>query len=338
MVMADNYARRKTHVCLFGGCNKLAIGSHAIPRWTISEALADATGHLYTQDMSMLTTIKRISAIEPVNIIKIGVNDASVFKGYCAYHDAKLFESAESTDPNRKKGFFLSNHLRALSLEYARKRYVVDYYEKLVELIDPCEFRDLCKKNHDIFHSTAKVFGALVLDRLLYPNHPLPASVYHFAIPILGNLQVSCCGVFGLLTETVASHYESTIGFNLLSYRDFSILVLTIFKDGKHHLNSYVNSFIQDNHNYAKLINDIAFSKCEEPLLASVFWKRLSQEQKLNLRYALLPPSQRQYEKPLDLIKIPMGNIVKNLTSEILNKMPPDLREIFIIHREDILK
>lgn len=51
----------------------------------------------------------------------MGVNDASVFKGFCSRHDTLLFRSAEITNPNKKHGMFISLPLRALALEYCRR-------------------------------------------------------------------------------------------------------------------------------------------------------------------------------------------------------------------------
>src|SRR5689334_12996995 len=126
--MADRYVRNKGYMCLFPACTKLAVRSHAIQRASIVEALAD-NGVVYTLRQSFNSAMTMDSPIAAMDVIEVGVNDASVFRGFCAEHDSALFASAEKIP--LKKSMSFSLHLRALSFEYCRKRRTADYFRKV---------------------------------------------------------------------------------------------------------------------------------------------------------------------------------------------------------------
>jgi hypothetical protein len=86
--LADRYAFRKEHLCLLPGCKRLAINSHAIPLASILEALADK-GVVYTQRYSFVSMMRMATPAELIEVIEVGVNRASIFKGYCSKHDSR---------------------------------------------------------------------------------------------------------------------------------------------------------------------------------------------------------------------------------------------------------
>ena len=99
---ADKYLRQKNYKCLWPGCNKFAINSHAIQRSTIEDALA-VNGHIYTYNPSYTTMMRLKSSFDPLEIVKIGMKKASTIKCFCSEHDSMLFIPIETTDPDKKK-------------------------------------------------------------------------------------------------------------------------------------------------------------------------------------------------------------------------------------------
>lgn len=323
---ADKYARNKTHKCLFGGCKNNAIRCHAIPRSSCAEALADENQLVFTKRPSLSSLVHTIYIDEPVEIIEVGINNASIFKGYCGYHDTKLFAPAETQDVEKRKSMCISLHLRALSLEYCRKRYSCDFFEKIQELSPSHEAKKFYAKVNEELTTTTSAFKQLLLDRLIYKDHPLAENVEYLVIPFKGNFQVSCCGCFTQAKDTIKSHFESVIGYNLISHRDMSVLTLTTFNSGKEYLNSYYNNPNFTN-NIELLLNDIAFSKGEEPLITPKLWKSLTADEQLEVRMALRHPMHRPEKTELKIIKFNSSNSIPKFTSQMLTKLPANISE-----------
>ncbi len=130
---ADRYVRMKDYACLVPGCSKKAVNCPAIPRSFLIEAIAEGK-HVYTQPPSFMRVLRMKTPGDAMEVERIGVNNASVFKGYCAEHDRALFAPAEIR--NRKwHATPISLHLRSISVEYCRKRAVRDFNAKLAALM-----------------------------------------------------------------------------------------------------------------------------------------------------------------------------------------------------------
>jgi len=320
---ADKYARKKDYACLFPGCKKTAICSHAIPRAICNEALADK-GILFTRRQSLNSIMRMTSPADPPDIVKIGVNEASVFKGYCPAHDAFLFSSAETTDRRRKNGMFIAQHLRALSVEYCRKRQVIDFHKRASELTNIASLRTSLQKiveQEDFISSCFKKVHLGSLFNLIGGSDV--DSVDYYCVPFSRNLQVSCCGCF----DGIPGALDSIIAYNLISYSDMTILVLTIFNAVKHYLDSYVRDYNLPR-NGERLVNDIAFLHCEEPLISARLWRSLSEIEKLAIRHSLRHPNFRTETSAPRIVKLSPSDFVTKLTPltpAMLTRLPPDL-------------
>jgi len=260
--VADKYVRRKTYTCLFPGCTATAVSCHAISRASIGDALAEH-GHIYTLEPSSNSAMRMEAVDSPAEVVEVGINEACTFKGFCARHDTMLFAGAETTDA-RKRHMVYSCHLRALALEYCRKRQVGDHFRKLFELSNEPWLDELSA----IFARTASVLKKVYLDRTFSDGDGTEYQVYLFS----QNLQVSCCGCF----PAVPDKFGSAIGYNLISYAEGSLLVLTTFRSQKGILDTFLAGYdlAKDNE---RLINEIAFLKGEEPLIAPKLWHSLSE-------------------------------------------------------------
>lgn len=92
---------------------------------------------------------------------------------------------------------------------------------------------------------------------------------------------MSCCGCF---RGNLNSH--SAITYNLISDTDITILLSTVFEATEHHLTSFTKQF-DIPRDIERLVNEIAFGKSEEPLIAPRLWHSLSIDQKRNLRLSI---------------------------------------------------
>ena len=250
----------------------------------------------------------------------VGVNDASVFKGYCPAHDSQLFASAEVTNRGKNNAMGISLHLRAVSLEYCRKRQVVDFQRKFSELAGNAETWSTLQKDADALDTFCSCFKKVYLGsifNLIFGSDV--DSIEYICIPFSRNLQVSCCGTFNELDT-----FDSTIGFNLISFVGMSFLVLTTFKVVKHYLDSFLARY-DFPHNAEKLVNDIAFVKCEEPLIAPQLWRSLSEDEKLAVRLSLRPPAVRAEATAPRIIRLTPNDFVRTVT-----EMPDFIIQAFV--------
>ncbi|OHD60653.1 MAG: hypothetical protein A2014_11470 [Spirochaetes bacterium GWF1_49_6] len=140
------YFYKKTYnvspsVCLFPGCTEFAIESHSLQK-ALLKLIADNTNHVIrikiTADYKPNGTIKKQTE-------RIGVNEASVFLGYCAKHDAEIFLPIEQDKidvQNIEQNFLLL--FRSVAREYyeAKKGYD-NLHEIIPELIKDYEEKDI---------------------------------------------------------------------------------------------------------------------------------------------------------------------------------------------------
>jgi hypothetical protein len=228
---ADRYVRNKAYLCLFPGCTKLAIRSHAIQRATIVEALAE-NGVIYTLNQTFNYLMKVTSSAIPMDVVETGVNEASVFPGFCAEHDSAVFSAAEKTPVKRTVS--LSLHLRALSFEYCRRRRTADFDRKLSKLTRDATVRQEFGRKADLWEKTNEVFKDLYIGSMFAGVD----AVEYILIPIARNLQVSCCGCF-----QHAKTFDSVIAYNVISFADCSLVALTTFKVVERHLHDFLADY-----------------------------------------------------------------------------------------------
>lgn len=308
--LADKYVRKKDYQCLFPGCGKKAIRSHAIPRASLIEALAKK-GKLYTLNQSFTSIYRQTSPYDPMEIVEVGVNRASVFKGFCQEHDTKLFAPVETTDEQKKKGLMASLHLRALALEISRKRRNVDYFKKIIEFDLHTDFKTIFKQQIETYEVALSLVEHY-LGNLFFPEyHENPGNIDYFGIPFSKNLGVSCCGVFNLNNDP---NPYSVIGYNIISYKDLSVIVLTTFANEHVTLDSFVGGYSGSN-GIERMVNDVAFLKGEEPLISARLWESLSDSEKHEIGLCLVHPAYR--------IAVPRPSIVKVGPSDFLKEITP---------------
>jgi hypothetical protein len=319
---ADRYVRWKKYPCLVPGCEEPAILSHAIPRASIVEALAD-DGIVYSLQQSFNSLMRIASPYDPMDVVRVGVNYASVFKGFCSQHDARLFAPAESTDNDTKRGMFISLHLRALALEYCRKRRTADFFKRLSELVPDQQLRSTSLDTANRFELMCAIFGRVYLGSIFNLMRGSPVDqIEYVCVPFSRNLMVSCCGVF---TEKAAA-IGSSISYNLISYAKISIFVLTISKTAERYLDSFLAAYPLPKDG-ERLINDIALSKGEEPLIAARLWHALSDAEKLEISLSLRPPFLRANLAAPRIIKVSENDFVSKITPEIVARLPAKLFE-----------
>ena len=256
----------------------------------------------------------KVDAREPMDIAEVGVNQAGVFYGYCPQHDAKF----DGVKEIRKHGLIPSLHFRAYSLEYCRNRRNADFLRKLAELTTGTTLGDYFREQSDRWQLQFLPFGDSFLRVMKYASIGFTSAtpkIEYFCLPFNRNIEVSCCGVFTASALT----RDSVVAYNLISYADMSILVLTCFHSAKPYLDSYRKQYET---NPQQLVNDIAFMKCEEPLIGARLWRSLSEAEKEQVGLALCHPNVRKLTFAPQVIKIePKDHLFHDVTPELWKRL-----------------
>ena len=315
--LADKFVRERRYRCLFPGCKRTAVDCHAIPRSLCTEALA-TDGHIYTRRHSFNQALRMKGIESPPEIIRTSVNKASTFKGYCALHDARLFAPAEAFDSLKSEGMFVALQLRAYSIEYCRLRSSTDFLQRVLELTQSHQKLAFIVNAEKEQRERFEILQKLYLNSMykMYFGSRV-YSVEYLLIPFARNLEVSCSGCF---TQKLGE-WDSVIAFNLLCRSTISYLVLSVFKA----MRKWLDNFLDEQRGpgmWGRILNDIAFHHCEEPLISSRLWESLSPEQQWNIRLSLRPPVLRgTFQRP-EIIKIAQGDIFESVTEEMREQFP----------------
>lgn len=279
------------------------------------EALAEA-GKLYTLRQSFNSMMETSSATEQMIIDEVGVNQAGVFDGFCPAHDARGFASVERLNEPHKFAMIGPLNFRAHALEYCRKRRNADFFRRLAELTTDgaikAYFADIAERyERTCLHFGDRFIGAPARVAWGDPVAAAKTKVEFFCLPVAKNLEVSCCGCFHL----DKSNEDSIVAYNLISYADMSILLLTTSTSSKDRFYEFAHQ------NPEKLLNEIAFSKCEEPLIGAKLWRSLGEDQKLAIRLSLCHPDVRVSTKVPQVIKLEQGDTFGEVTPELWQRL-----------------
>jgi len=120
-----SYCINKKQKCFVEDCKKSAIQSHLLQKNGILKMIS-ANNHFY--EVAFLMFPKPHYEIK-----KVGINKGFTFRGFCEYHDSKIFEKIEKTDVdfNEYQSLLLLSY-RAILKEFRVKEIIIDYYVNLL--------------------------------------------------------------------------------------------------------------------------------------------------------------------------------------------------------------
>lgn len=107
-------------------CIDKLIGSHSIAKSAILKSIED-NGKVMTWISSPFNLLKNKGVVKPV---EIGIAKASVFGGFCEYHDRELFKEIDKTIEVFNDLIALQLHYRAICYEYFQKISIVEANKK----------------------------------------------------------------------------------------------------------------------------------------------------------------------------------------------------------------
>lgn len=111
--------------CMIEGCDHPAIQSHSISKQCYLENIA-TEGHLVRFE-------PRDNKLERKLVLRtIGINDATVFKGYCSQHDNTIYEEIDNGPINSIKGLFLQC-LRVIDYSLYWEQFGYRYMQAVIQ-------------------------------------------------------------------------------------------------------------------------------------------------------------------------------------------------------------
>ena len=121
------------------GCSTSISAAHSIQKGILLKSIS-VDGHVFKLDLS-----KNISSLHDVCLAKIGLNEASTFRGFCNRHDTLLFKPIESypITPTIEQAYLFA--YRSLSRDLYLKKTSRDFYKGL---LDKKWFSNYCNKDY----------------------------------------------------------------------------------------------------------------------------------------------------------------------------------------------
>ena len=127
--MAFKNANTKPRKCLIDGCKNEAIKSHALQKNGILKQISEKN-HLY--QFSNVSPFQKQTK-GSFELLKIGINDAYTFQGFCNKHDSSIFKPIEIKDFDISDDSSISLFsYRALCQEIRRKESAIDFTNAMI--------------------------------------------------------------------------------------------------------------------------------------------------------------------------------------------------------------
>ncbi|WP_157886984.1 hypothetical protein [Hymenobacter sp. PAMC 26628] len=135
MQAMKNASMNKKRICMYSGCNELAIKSYVLQKNGILRQISE-DNHLIELKTTSLNEVEKKGMFA---FKKIGVNDAYTFSGFCARHDSLIFKPIE--DENLVD-FYNPLHqslfaYRGLCQEIRRKEISIEWIDDASMKLDP---------------------------------------------------------------------------------------------------------------------------------------------------------------------------------------------------------
>ena len=292
----ESKLRHGRHVCMFPGCRSLAIGSHSQQDCGQLKHIAERH-HVVALRRNMKTALMGSDDLhEPVvHIDRIGIHNASVFKGFCNKHDTELFELIERKpllqgDVNQVLAF----HRRAVAYELWNKQLVIDMERGLVDDVG-CDVLGMMPL-------VADYERLLAADRK-YAWQPLwgasPISEIEWKWRVVNkNLGVSLTSCIPPLDDSsfaayMASHYDVArqaygharpfFSLSIVPIESCTHIVMCWNRCNSGNVEPWVNRFIADN-DLSGFLNECVFCKSEDYCLRPSLWDSLSEREQSSIR------------------------------------------------------
>ena len=286
--------------CLCQNCFNSSIQSHSQQKEKQLRAIAK-DGLVYALNKNIYQHIKSLSRDEETSLLtKTGIKEASVFRGYCSFHDELIFrpiEKAPLSPSDMEQAALL--FLRAISYEYATKRKIANLHGILKNMIgdDSNEyfFDDL-----NVFTSGIKFYlkreGPFLLNQIFniitkkdysgfytsWVRHPhtLPISVTTSVCPWLNDYY----------RKWSPDNPQAVVSFSVIPSDKYTDVVCS-WLNYCHNDSLWIQEEMKSVEGLEKVINLFGISESEDFCVNIDFWESLEEETKqkviFNMRHSV---------------------------------------------------
>ena len=301
----EKFVAQKEWDCFYPGCGCKAIKSHSQQRRGALSAIAKH-GKVITMSRDPTSTLARSSKYEypKARFFEQDISKASVFNGFCNYHDTELFGSIErrplvKDDPEQ----ILALYRRAVSYEYVREE------EGMLSLRCQAMALGIEGEDYQLPASWARQQEMLLDSDDIYYITPMWEDGYvselHWVWRVLpGNLNVSVVSMLPPISEEevfretdpfwdwdrkIMACARPATSFTVIPGVKESHVVMIWTKFNDKYMDEYKRRLLSSDIATVKgLLNEVVFTKSEDYCVSPNLWKRLSASEKDLLSYAII--------------------------------------------------
>lgn len=297
----------KEYCCMVPGCQFEAIGSHSQQHNGQLDNIADSQGNVYAllrdKTRSMAGVFFRQEEMLP-KMVKVNINQATVFPGYCNSHDTSVFAEVEKRPLVKDSpGQVLAFHIRGLSYVNARQRYEFIHTSMIWNKL--CQQIGLMLPHQQLFNWRIYVPGDYRM--LIAPCFQRDAikNIRWVWRVINKNIGVSCCSAITPMDDNDADRYvgaSTDYGkMRLNRARPFATLNVVPLSDSTHVIVAWhkdINILVKkladqlassDIIEFQHALNDVIFNRSEDFTVAPKIWEALSDARRHEFEFALIP-------------------------------------------------
>lgn len=262
--MAKMYTRAEQakRKCLWPGCPNSAINSHLLQKRGILNYLAE-NGQLYKLYKSIYT--------QRMTFVKVGINEALSFKGFCNTHDTEVFRDIENgtLDFSRYKSKILLNY-RAIQHNIRKTQVSIDFAEKCKAFaISQVDKLMLSGMEGTLQGNIRKLENYSTHEKLLFSLLSSEDEDFHFTTIKAPNLGVAASAVHQIDTRTDVierqmmgfdSFKTSLLFIHIIPQLDNTLVIISCKKEA---LAKASAAIIEANANPVKFVSDTLIKRIE---------------------------------------------------------------------------
>ncbi len=272
--------------CFVEKCSESAINSH-------SQSLSNALKKI-AEDGHLIGRKIRYFPVRNTNIDsyfqKIGINQASIFKGFCNKHDHAFFKIVDTFDLGSiTKQSLARLAFRTFAYEERIKEevlFLLDYVVK--NAYDLCD-DDYARYSSEGIRNHIKITRLYYLKKFIKLLDSQDCKQINGLVFVLDKLIPLSCSTMVDPTmidaESLMQHPLERplhlISFNLIPQDNSSIAIFTYFREQEKLLKRFIKEF--------QPLENIVFNHCEEILMKPSFYKSLNSELKSKIISGLAP-------------------------------------------------
>lgn len=272
-------------------CSKKIINAHTVSKSSSLKEIADESGHVLGLKINLANIIKNEGKLVPE---KIGINQASTFKGFCSTHDKSLFSCVEDREFVGDDEQCLALMYRSVAKELYAKEAALNNSEfakngdKGKHLLGQLSIQNFVADQQKALNAAlaellelkselddqllGKPFGNLS-HLIIDSTSPMPIAVSSIVAPLNdfdGNL-IQDLGDLSIVAEHLV--------FNSFSSNGKGYVVFSWLKNSTKVL-SFINSLLalEENKTFSALIR-FFFGVAENTFISPIWWDSLSDEQ-----------------------------------------------------------